>query len=56
LKELKRALSISLTQRAWLPCSDDRERMAWSPPTIFVEEVILEEAIQIPPENMLFTG
>jgi hypothetical protein len=30
--------------------------MYWSPPTVFVEEVILEEAIQLPPKNMLFTA
>jgi len=30
--------------------------MYWSPPTVFVEEVIPEEAIQLPPENMPFTG
>jgi hypothetical protein len=29
--------------------------MAWSPPTTFVEEVIPEEPIQLPPESMLFT-
>jgi hypothetical protein len=30
--------------------------MAWEPPTVLVEEVILEEAIQLPPENFPFTG
>jgi hypothetical protein len=29
--------------------------MAWSPPVTFVEEVIPEEPIQLPPESMLFT-
>jgi hypothetical protein len=28
--------------------------MAWSPPTILVEELIPEEAIQLPPEDFLF--
>ena len=29
--------------------------MYWSPPTVFVEEVIPEEAIQLPLKDMLFT-
>jgi hypothetical protein len=40
LQKLERALSIARTQRAQLARRDDRERMAWSPPTVFVEEVI----------------
>jgi hypothetical protein len=30
--------------------------MTWLSPTFFVEEVITEEAIHLPLENMLFTG
>jgi hypothetical protein len=56
LQKLEWALSIARTQKARLARNDDRERMAWSPPTVFVEEVIPEEAIQLPPENFLFTG
>jgi hypothetical protein len=52
LQRLERALSIARTQMA---CRDGSERMAWSPPATFVEEVIPEEPIQLPPESMLFT-
>jgi len=52
MQRLDRALSISHT---YMACRDGGERMAWSPPAMFVEEVIPEEPIQLPLESMLFT-
>jgi hypothetical protein len=51
-QRLERALSMARTQRIQ---TARREGMAWSPPMAYVEEVILEEPIQIPPESLLFT-
>jgi hypothetical protein len=48
-QRLERAFSMDRTQIA------HRERMAWSPPMAYVEEVILDEPIQIPLEPLLFT-
>jgi hypothetical protein len=50
LQTTERALSIARTQKDKIACKDGRERMVWSPPAVFVEE-----AIQLPPEDILFT-
>jgi hypothetical protein len=55
LQRLERSLSIAHTKRAKIACRDGNERMAWSPPATFVEDLIPEEPIQLPPESMLFT-
>jgi hypothetical protein len=48
-QRLERALSMAKTQIA------RRARISWSPPMAFVEEVLPEEPLQIPPEPLLFT-